>query len=119
MALELASRAQGVSPRMGALGAIIAGDRVPSTLENTIAVAFSGGSNDIPSYSLADLRACLEKGDKDFFRRQSPTRSSSLDRMSRTQIESLPPNASLIRRFLRMSSAALRRRRQKSRNSVR
>ena len=70
MALELASRAQGASPRMEADGVTLAGERVPSTVEKTIAVAFSGGSNDIPSYSLADLRACLEKGDKNFFRRQ-------------------------------------------------
>ena len=45
-------------------------ERVPSAVGNTIAVAFSGGSNDIPSYSLADLSACLDKGDRDFFRRQ-------------------------------------------------
>jgi adenylate cyclase len=70
MALELASRAQGASPRMEADGVTLAGERVPSTVEKTIAVAFSGGSNDILSYSLADLRACLEKGDKNFFRRQ-------------------------------------------------
>ena len=37
---------------------------------NTVAVAFAGGSNDIPSYSLADLSTCLDKGDRDFFRRQ-------------------------------------------------
>jgi class 3 adenylate cyclase len=55
---------------MEADGVTLAGERVPSTVEKTIAVAFSGGSNDIPSYSLADLRACLEKGDKNFFRRQ-------------------------------------------------
>ena len=70
MALELASRAQGVSPRIDADGVSIAGERVPSAVDNTVAVAFSGGSNDIPSYSLADLRACLDKGDTDFFRRQ-------------------------------------------------
>ena len=70
MALELASRAQGVSPRIDADGVSISGERVPSAVENTVAVAFSGGSNDIPSYSLADLRACLDKGDTDFFRRQ-------------------------------------------------
>ena len=55
---------------MDADGVTLAGERVPSTVEKTIAVAFSGGSNDIPSYSLADLRACLDKGDKEFFRRQ-------------------------------------------------
>ena len=70
MALELASRARGVSPRIDADGVSIAGERIPSTVDKTIAVAFSGGANDIPSYSLADLRACLDKGDTDFFRRQ-------------------------------------------------
>src|ERR1700722_3663028 len=30
---------------------------------------FDGGSDDIPTYSFADLHACLEKGDADFFRR--------------------------------------------------
>ena len=30
---------------------------------------FEGGAGDIPTYSLADLRACAEKGDKDFFRK--------------------------------------------------
>jgi class 3 adenylate cyclase/CHASE2 domain-containing sensor protein len=70
MALELAARAEGVSPRIDADGVSIAGERIPSTVEKTIAVAFSGGLNDILSYSLADLRACLDKGDKDFFHRQ-------------------------------------------------
>jgi len=70
MALELASRAQGASPTVDADGVSIAGEPVPSIVDNTIAIAFSGGSNDIPSYSFADLRACLDKNDKDFFRRQ-------------------------------------------------
>jgi class 3 adenylate cyclase/CHASE2 domain-containing sensor protein len=70
MALELASRAEGVSPQLDAEGAVLAGERIKSIVEKTIAVAFSGGSNDIPTYSLADLRACLDKDDKEFFRRQ-------------------------------------------------
>jgi adenylate cyclase len=70
MALELASRARGVTPRMDADGVTLAGERVPSAVDKTLAVAFSGGSNDIPSYSLADLRVCLDKGDTEFFRRQ-------------------------------------------------
>ena len=70
MALELASRALRVAPRIAADGVSLADERVPSAMGNTIAVAFAGGSNDIPSYSLADLRACLDKGDRDFFRRQ-------------------------------------------------
>jgi class 3 adenylate cyclase len=37
---------------------------------NTITLNFAGGSDDIPTFSFADLNACAEKGDKDFFRRQ-------------------------------------------------
>ena len=70
MALELASRALGVTAKADAGGVSIAGERVPLTVESTIAVAFAGGSNDIPSYSLADLLACLDKGDRDYFHRQ-------------------------------------------------
>jgi adenylate cyclase len=70
MALELASRALGAAPRIAADGVSLAGKQIPSVVDDTIAVAFSGGSDDIPSYSLADLTACLDKGDMDFFRRQ-------------------------------------------------
>ena len=38
-------------------------------VDNTITLNFAGGADDIPTFSLADLRACVEKGDKDFFRR--------------------------------------------------
>jgi adenylate cyclase len=36
---------------------------------NMITLNFAGGANDIPTFSLADLRACAEKGDKGFFHR--------------------------------------------------
>jgi adenylate cyclase len=36
---------------------------------NMIILNFAGGADDIPTFSLADLRACAEKGDKDFFHR--------------------------------------------------
>jgi adenylate cyclase len=36
---------------------------------NTITLNFAGGSEDIPTFSFADLNACAEKGDTDFFRR--------------------------------------------------
>ena len=50
------------------------GDKLPkpipsSAVPNTITLNFEGGSDDIPTYSLADLRACAEKGDKEFFRK--------------------------------------------------
>ncbi len=59
MAAELAARAAAGAPAIRA-GAI----------PNTITLNFQGGSDDIPTYSLADLRACAEKDDKDFFRRE-------------------------------------------------
>ena len=64
MAVELAARAP-AERRAGAmtLPATDHACRTPSTLN------FEGGADDIPTYSLADLRACAEKGDKDFFRR--------------------------------------------------
>jgi class 3 adenylate cyclase len=59
MALDLVARAAG-----GAKAAS------PGIVPNTITLNFAGGADDIPTYSLADLHACAEKGDKDFFRRQ-------------------------------------------------
>ncbi|MFZ0600873.1 MAG: CHASE2 domain-containing protein, partial [Roseiarcus sp.] len=70
MALELATRALGITPRIPVEGVNLSDERAHSAIGNTVAVAFAGGSNDIPSYSLADLSTCLDKGDKDFFRRQ-------------------------------------------------
>jgi adenylate cyclase len=58
MAVELATRATGNPPR-----------RADSSVPNTFALNFEGGATDIPTFSLADLRACAEKGDKEFFRR--------------------------------------------------
>ena len=43
-------------------------DTDSSAVPNTITLNFEGGANDIPTFSLADLRACAEKGDKEFFR---------------------------------------------------
>src|SRR5262249_28594242 len=36
----------------------------------TMTLNFDGGAGDVLTYSLADLRACVERDDKDFFRRQ-------------------------------------------------
>ena len=47
----------------------LAGYRIPEAIENTMTLNFDGGADDIPTYSLADLRACAEKNDTDFFRR--------------------------------------------------
>ncbi|HEY4406561.1 MAG TPA: SpoIIE family protein phosphatase [Xanthobacteraceae bacterium] len=61
MAAELAARASGApaSAKVAAAGAV----------PDTITLNFVGGADDIPTFSLADLRACVEKDDKDFFRR--------------------------------------------------
>jgi serine phosphatase RsbU (regulator of sigma subunit) len=61
MAAELAVRARGapLSGKIGSAGAVA----------DTITLNFAAGAGDIPTFSLADLRACVEKNDKDFFRR--------------------------------------------------
>jgi adenylate cyclase len=62
MAVELAARALGTAPMT------IPGYRIAPAVPNTIALNFDGGSEAIPTFSLADLRACNEKGDREFFR---------------------------------------------------
>src|SRR5262252_3871485 len=70
MAVELASRALGAAPEFGADGSVtLSGYRIPARVPNTMALNFDIGADPIPTYSLADLRACVEKGDNDFFRR--------------------------------------------------
>ncbi len=70
MPVELASRALGVKPENGIDGTIsLGGYRVPALPPNTLTLNFDGGADDIPTFSLADLRACAEKDDKEFFRR--------------------------------------------------
>ena len=70
MAVELASRALGAAPESAADGTVtLSGYRIPARVPNTMALNFDTGADPIPTYSLADLRACVEKGDNDFFRR--------------------------------------------------
>src|SRR5271169_4126000 len=70
MAVELASRARGVAPELAHDGTMtLAGYRIPSAVPNTLTLNFEGGAEDIPTFSFADLRACVEKADKEFFRR--------------------------------------------------
>ena len=47
----------------------LAGYRVPATTPNTVTLNFERGIDAIPTYSLADLDICLNKGDKGFFHR--------------------------------------------------
>jgi adenylate cyclase len=63
MAVELAARALGADPET------LSGSRIASQAADTMALNFRGGADAIPTYSLADLYACSEKGDREFFHR--------------------------------------------------
>lgn len=70
MAVELAARALDGKPEIAPSGATeLSGYAIPSAEPNTLALNFRGLGRDIPAFSFADLRACVEKGDLDFFRR--------------------------------------------------
>ncbi|RXT47749.1 adenylate/guanylate cyclase domain-containing protein [Bradyrhizobium betae] len=70
MAVELAARAFGAEPQTGPSGAtILSNYAIPSAVPNTLTLNFRGMGRDVPVYSFADLRACVEKADRDFFRR--------------------------------------------------
>ena len=70
MMVELASRARGSTPDLTRDGTMtLEGYRIPSKVANTLTLNFEGGAEDIPTFSLADLRACVEKNDTEYFRR--------------------------------------------------
>jgi adenylate cyclase/guanylate cyclase len=70
MSVELAARALRAEPAWDGNGRLTLGDyRVPSAVPDTLTLNFAGGADAIPTYSLADLRACGEKADQAFFRR--------------------------------------------------
>lgn len=70
MAVELAARALGAKVEIAPSGAAaLAGYTIPSAVPNTLTLNFRGIGRDVPTFSFADLRACVEKGDRDFFRR--------------------------------------------------
>lgn len=70
MAVELAARALGAKPEFAPSGAAeLSGYAIPSAVPNTLTLNFRGLGRDVPAYSFADLRACVEKSDRDFFRR--------------------------------------------------
>jgi adenylate cyclase len=62
MAAELAARARDAT-------AAPAKQSNSGAVPNTLTLNFAGGADDIPTFSFADLNACAEKGDKDFFHR--------------------------------------------------
>ncbi|MHC4050380.1 CHASE2 domain-containing protein [Bradyrhizobium sp. 25ACV] len=70
MAVELTARATGAKPEIASSGATeLSGYAIPSAVPNTMTLNFRGLGRDIPTFSFVDLRACVEKGDRDFFRR--------------------------------------------------
>lgn len=70
MAVELAARALGAKTEIAPSGVVeLSGYAIPSAVPNTLTLNFRGLGRDVPTYSFADLRACVEKGDRDFFRR--------------------------------------------------
>ena len=71
MALELASRALSAEPTLAEDGSVtLAGYRVPGVVPNTLTLNFEGGGNDVRTFSLADLRACVERNNTEFFHRE-------------------------------------------------
>jgi len=70
MAVELASRAVGEKVQY-AMGKplLLSGYEVPTTANNTMLINFNTQPNYIPSYSVADIYACSQKGDKEYFKR--------------------------------------------------
>ena len=71
MALELASRALKAEPALAEDGSVtLAGYLIPSAVPNTLTLNFEGGGNDVPTFSFADLWACVERNNTDFFRRE-------------------------------------------------
>jgi adenylate cyclase len=69
MALEIASRVVGTLPESTAAGEAVFNGRTLKYEGAGPMINFDGGAGWIPSYSLADLHACAEKGDSDYFRR--------------------------------------------------
>jgi adenylate cyclase len=70
MALELASRALGAKPVLSEdQGVALNGYRIPAVVANTLTLNFEGGGDGIPTFSFADLRACVERNNAGFFQR--------------------------------------------------
>jgi CHASE2 domain-containing sensor protein len=63
MVAELARRALALMPD-------VLVPQLPAEPTDLLALNFQGGADDIPTYSLADLHACVSKDDKEFFKRQ-------------------------------------------------
>ena len=90
MALELAARAQKAEPVFADDGSVtLAGYRIPSVVNDTLTLNFDGGTEDFQTFSLADLRGCVERNDQEFFRRHFADRvvifGTLLDELDRKQ----------------------------------
>ncbi len=71
MALELAARALGTEPVLAEDGSVtLAGYRIPGAVPNTLTLNFEGGANDVQTFSFADLHACIERNNAEFFHRE-------------------------------------------------
>jgi adenylate cyclase len=69
MAVELAARALGNAPELAADGTMtLSGYAIPASVPNTLTLNFDGGADDIPTFSFADLRVCMDKDSTNFFR---------------------------------------------------
>ena len=70
MPLELVARASGARPEPSPGGGwLLAGRLIPGSDTNNITLDFDGGGRAIPLLSFADLFACAEAGNADYFRR--------------------------------------------------
>jgi class 3 adenylate cyclase/CHASE2 domain-containing sensor protein len=70
MAVELAARVLGTKVETNPARTVtLKGYRVPEGVPNTLTLNFEGGADDIPTYSLVELRECLDKGEAAYFRR--------------------------------------------------
>jgi len=69
LGLEAAARALKAEPQAGPDGVMLQGRRIPGSVANAMPIDFDGGGADVPAFSLADLRACADKGDAAFFER--------------------------------------------------
>jgi adenylate cyclase len=69
MPVELAARALDTDAKLAPDGTMtLASYEIPSAVPNTMTLNFEGGADDVATFSFADLHACAEKDDRDFFR---------------------------------------------------
>ena len=99
LALELAPRKAGEAPRIDSKGgAEFLGDyRIPGGRNNTLSVNFDGGAS-IPTFSIADIHACVAAGNEDFLKQIFEEKSCCLASCSTSKTANSRPNVLLPRR---------------------